>query len=48
MSFFKDYVLMSANNGKMYFWNKTNTYVPPFNYNYFNHNPLINFSYEEF
>ena len=48
MSLYKDFVLMSTNNVKVYFWNKKNNYVPPFNYNFFSHNPLINFSYEEF
>ena len=48
MDFYDKYVMLSANNGKIYFWDMINNYVPPFNPHLFLHNPQINFSIEVF
>ena len=48
MDFYNDIVMLSASNGKIYFWDMFNNYVPPFNPHLFHHNPLINFSIEYF
>ena len=48
IDYFNGYVLMSCYNGKIYFWDEKNNYVPPFNPKFFYHNNLINFCFEEF